>query len=273
MLKRHACKYFIFAAAAIAITVFLSDDIFSFISRAANLSDNGMDIAGEGFRIIVLLVIVFAAKMQSRIFKSGRKSFTYGLFVGLPVLAVAAVQFIANTIQADQGFFSNTGMITAMVISYCLTGIFEELLCRGLVLNAFLDAFKEKSAKTIWLSLILSSIIFGSLHLYNLVSGQDIIGTLMQVLMAVAMGLCFGAIYLRCGNIWVPALLHALTDLTGAIGTNASSTTAAQNSTLDQMTSILSILPSLLILIGLTLFYLRKSKMREVEKMVKRNAE
>ena len=86
----------------------------------------------------------------------------------------------------------------------------------------------------------------------------------MQVIEATAVGLCFGAVYLRCRNIWVVVILHALTDLSRAIGTNAQSTVDVQNANVNAAASILSILPSLVILLGLTLFLLRKSKMEEL---------
>ena len=264
MFKEQAYRYFLFGILAIAVSFFLSDLILWAITKHASLSGDLREIFGEAFRLVILMVIIFAGHMQRRILASDRESFVHGLLTGLPILAIAAAQLVLSIIQADPGYFSHTELVVSTLVIYTLTGIFEELLFRGVVLNAFQDAFAKKSAKTIWMSLVLSALAFGLMHLTNLASGQNVVGTLMQVIEATAVGLCFGAVYLRCRNIWVVVILHALTDLSRAIGTNAQSTVDVQNANVNAAASILSILPSLVILLGLTLFLLRKSKMEEL---------
>ena len=262
--KDNAYRYFLFGLLAIAVSFFLSDFIVSKMAKYADISGDLQEALGETFRLVMLIVMIFAAHMQARIFTSDRKSFVHGLLIGLPILVIAILQLVLSLIQADPGYFSNTELICSTIVTYSLTGIFEELLFRGVVLNAFQDAFAAKSAKTIWASLILSALAFGLMHLTDLTSGQNVVGTLMQVIEATAVGLCFGAVYLRCRNIWTVVILHALTDLSGAIGTNSQSSVDVQNTNVNAATSILSILPSLVILLGLTFFFLRRSKMEEM---------
>lgn len=262
--KDKAYRYFLFGLFAIAVSFFISDFIVSEMAKYADISEDLREALGETFRLVMLIVIIFAAHMQGRIFTSDWKSFIHGLLTGFPILAIAMLQLILSLIQADPGYFSNTELVCSTIVTYSLTGIFEELLFRGVVLNAFQDAFAAKCTKTIWASLILSALAFGLMHLTNLTSGQNMVGTLMQVTEATAVGLCFGAVYLRCRNIWTVVILHALTDLSGAIGTNARSTVDVQNTNVNAATSILSILPSIVILLGLTFFFLRRSKMDEM---------
>ncbi len=262
--KDQAYRYFLFGILAIAVSFFLSDWILWEMAKYVKMSSDLRETLGEAFRLAVLMVVIFAGHMQGRIYASDRERFIHGLLTGLPILAIAAAQLVLSIVQADPGYFSNTELVCATIVTYTLTGIFEELLFRGVVLNAFQDAFAKKSAKTIWMSLVLSALAFGLMHLTNLASGQNVVGTLMQVIEATAVGLCFGAVYLRCRNIWVVVILHALTDLSRAIGTNAQSTVDVQNANVNAAASILSILPSLVILLGLTLFLLRKSKMEEL---------
>ncbi|MBM6991411.1 MAG: CPBP family intramembrane metalloprotease [Mobilibacterium timonense] len=262
--KDKAYRYFLFGLLAIAVSFFISDFIVSEIAKYADISGDLREAIGETFRLAMLIVVIFAAHMQGRIFASNWKSFVHGLLTGFPILAIAILQLVLSLIQADPGYFSNTELVCSTIVTYSLTGIFEELLFRGVVLNAFQDAFATKCAKTIWASLILSALAFGLMHLTNLASGQNVVGTLMQVIEATAVGLCFGAVYLRCRNIWTVVILHALTDLSGAIGTNARSTTDVQNTNVNAAASILSILPSIIILLGLTFFFLRRSKMEEM---------
>lgn len=262
--KDKAYRYFLFGLLAIAVSFFISDFIVSEMAKYADISEDLREALGETFRLVMLIVIIFAAHMQGRIFTSDWKSFVHGLLTGFPILAIAMLQLILSLIQADPGYFSNTELVCSTIVTYSLTGIFEELLFRGVVLNAFQDAFAAKCAKAIWASLILSALAFGLMHLTNLTSGQNVAGTLMQVIEGTAVGLCFGAVYLRCRNIWTVVILLALTDLSGAIGTNARSTVDIQNTNVNAATSILSILPSIVILLGLTFFFLRRSKMEEM---------
>lgn len=264
LFKEQAYRYFLFGILAIAVSFFLSEWILWEMAKHANLSGDIREILGEVFRLAILIAIIFAGHMQSRILASDRESFAHGLLIGLPILAIAIAQLVLSFIQADPGYFSHTELVVSTIMIYTLTGIFEELLFRGVILNAFQDAFAKKRAKTIWVSLILSALAFGLMHLTNLASGQDGVGTLMQVIEASAAGLCFGAVYLRCRNIWVVVILHALTDLSQSIGTNGQTAVDVQNTNVNAATSILSILPSLVVLLGLTLFLLRRSKMEAI---------
>ena len=237
MFKEQAYRYFLFGILAIAVSFFLSDWILWEMAKHANLSGDIREILGEVFRLAILMAIIFAGHMQSRILASDRESFAHGLLTGLPILAIAIAQLVLSFIQADPGYFSHTELVVSTITIYTLTGIFEELLFRGVVLNAFQDAFAKKRAKTIWVSLILSALAFGLMHLTNLASGQDGVGTLMQVIEATAAGLCFGAVYLRCRNIWVVVILHALTDLSRSIGTNGQTAVDVQNTNVNAATS------------------------------------
>lgn len=188
MFKEQAYRYFLFGIFAIAVSFFLSDLILREITKHAGLSGDLREILGEAFRLVILMVIIFAGHMQRRILASDRESFAHGLLTGLPILAIAAAQLVLSIIQADPGYFAHTELVASTLVIYTLTGIFEELLFRGVVLNAFQDAFAKKSAKTIWVSLFLSALAFGMMHFTNLASGQDVVGTLMQVIEATAVG-------------------------------------------------------------------------------------
>ncbi|MEJ6398525.1 CPBP family intramembrane glutamic endopeptidase [Yoonia sp. 208BN28-4] len=87
-----------------------------------------------------------------------------------------------------------------------LVGFFEELLFRGVVLQALLTRMNGG------LAVIIAAIIFGLFHYVNWVSGQPLGVTTMQVLGAMAIGLLFGAFVLWTGSIWPSIFLHGLWD-------------------------------------------------------------
>ena len=69
--------------------------------------------------------------------------------------------------------------------------------------------------RRIWKSVLISAAIFGVFHLGNLVKG-DTVQTLIQVGYATAIGILFGAVYLRIKNLWPLVIIHGLIDFFGS---------------------------------------------------------
>ncbi len=92
----------------------------------------------------------------------------------------------------------------------CLsTGLLEEYVWRGVILNIFLSAW-GKNAKGISLSVLISSACFGLCHYINLLAGQDFISTTQQVISAACMGVFLSALFLITSYLEVPILVHSL---------------------------------------------------------------
>ena len=81
----------------------------------------------------------------------------------------------------------------AFVMAVLLAPLFEELLCRGVVLGALRTRYGVVAA---WLG---SSLFFGVLHLVP-----------VSVVNACIIGLILGYVYLATGSIWASVLLHAV---------------------------------------------------------------
>ena len=97
---------------------------------------------------------------------------------------------------------------------FCLSiGVIEETVFRGCVLPLVL--FKcEKSKKGVFGSIIISSAIFGAMHLLNLLGGFNPY-VFLQVGYSFLIGAVCGFALIVCGNIFVPILLHAIFDFGG----------------------------------------------------------
>jgi hypothetical protein len=96
------------------------------------------------------------------------------------------------------------------VILACLIGFVEEAFFRGLLLQAL-------APRGLWKAAVLSSIIFGVLHLLNLLFGADPAATLIQTVYATAMGFGFAAVTLRTGSLWPLVAIHAAIDFAGFV--------------------------------------------------------
>jgi membrane protease YdiL (CAAX protease family) len=72
------------------------------------------------------------------------KSFVHDFFIGLSIITIAIAQLVLSGIRADPGYFSYTVQLVSTIITYVLTGIFEEILFWDVVLNAFQNAFEKR---------------------------------------------------------------------------------------------------------------------------------
>jgi len=99
-------------------------------------------------------------------------------------------------------------LFLSLVASWSLAAFGEELVFRGYLMNRVADLVRANYAG--WLiSLILVSILFGMVHLYQGTSG---------ILVITLTGLLLGALYLATGrNLWLSIVVHGVNDTVGFI--------------------------------------------------------
>lgn len=94
-----------------------------------------------------------------------------------------------------------------------ILGIAEEWLFRGILQNAFHDFFKMERRKNIYLAIIFSGIVFGLVHITNIVNGVDFQIALIQAIVNIPNGILLGAIYYRAKrNLWITVIIHSMID-------------------------------------------------------------
>lgn len=149
------------------------------------------------------------------------------------------------------------GFLYALLLGFA-PGFFEEMALRGAALNNLMIQWKDRSNRIIK-SLVVSGIAFGVIHLINLISGQNISVTLLQVCYASAAGILFGAVYLRTKNIIALIVVHTFIDFTASLFIETADT--AEVTTYAVVSSL--ILSIIFIIFG---FYLvRKEKCQEID--------
>ena len=99
-----------------------------------------------------------------------------------------------------------------------LVGFVEETYFRGLILRTLL-------ARGPWLAAIVSSVLFGGLHLLHLIEGQNLVATLSQAAWATALGFLFAAVALRTQSIVPLIVIHGLTDFIAFLVLNGATIT------------------------------------------------
>jgi membrane protease YdiL (CAAX protease family) len=102
--------------------------------------------------------------------------------------------------------------IIMLIVFTAMIGFAEEALCRGMMIQAFL-------LRGIMPAAIISSLIFGSMHLIQIFYGMSIGMALLYAIYAALIGFGFAAPYLRGGGaIWPLIIVHALYDFLGKLG-------------------------------------------------------
>lgn len=94
------------------------------------------------------------------------------------------------------------------VVYYIGVAIIEELYVRGLLLNLTEKIFAKRKNSTL-IAVVFSSVVFGVGHIFGVLN-QPLLVIVSKVVWTVGMGMFFGMIYKKTGNLWLPIIIHFL---------------------------------------------------------------
>lgn len=184
----------------------------------------GSGVVGEAILAILVFLVMLLWK-NSYVFTQKKEKFSKGLVYGTFYLAFGTIILLLNLLGGDL----NVRSIINLAIYCLLIGIYEEFLCRGWLLNEFLERY-GKGNKSIFLCICVSGIIFGLLHSINVLSGDmSSVDVIVQVISAAASGIGFGTIYYKTKNIWSVVFLHAFWDFSIMLGETSTVTSVAMS--------------------------------------------
>ena len=172
------------------------------------------ELAGTVYIVIVLAVLGYLGVFKEKGDGFLRGFYTAGFMIGYCGYVFVAQLYVKS--MGGEGELQSFGWILVFALTMFLVGLNEELVMRGAVLHLFLDKFQKTKAGVL-LSIILSSAIFGAAHLFNIVSGVSVMSAVSQAAQATLLGILFAAIYLRCGNLWIAVIAHAVMDFAALV--------------------------------------------------------
>ncbi len=157
----------------------------------------GIGVAATALLAALLFKLWFRPDFNGCLQKDGLKK---GLLMLLPFLVIHYAGSIVSWITLG------TSSIAIALIRAMAPGFGEEIMYRGLGVANYMRKIKSKGQIKVifWLS----SIVFGLIHLGNLMSGGDPKAVVIQAFYAIGVGMLFGAVYLRTGNLWPTILGH-----------------------------------------------------------------
>ena len=184
----------------------------------------GKGIIGEAI-LAVLVFLVMLLWKNSYVFTQKKEKFSKGLLFGTFYLTFGCVIMFFTSFSGD----INVRSIINLAICGLVIGVYEEFLCRGWLLNEFLERY-GKDNKSIFLCICISGIIFGLLHSINVINGNmSSVDVIVQVISAAASGIGFGTIYYKTKNIWSVVFLHAFWDFSIMLGETSTVTSVAMS--------------------------------------------
>ena len=169
------------------------------------------------YSIVSILTMVFLAWWFKMRFKNADyegiivlRNFGRACLIALPGLLFVALNFFSVNIGNFKIGILLLGFIPAFT---------EEIAFRGLVIPNWMRVWNKKSG--IWLSLFVTSAVFGLFHAANILVGADVGTTLFQVFYAFALGMLLAGIVIRTGTLWPCILIHGLMDFSAFLGNEA----------------------------------------------------
>ena len=171
-------------------------------------------MAEFAIRILLLTISYFIIKKMYKkgigpsTSNLGKGIFIYGAAMWIPIILNLIFDFKTPLVS----FASAVPTLIGFLFATLGTGILEELVFRGFFFNAFVDRLGN-SKKGVFASMMLSSSVFGVIHLLNLIGNPElIVSTIAQVIYATMVGCFFCMIYYCTGNIWSCIILHGIVD-------------------------------------------------------------
>jgi uncharacterized protein len=126
----------------------------------------------------------------------------------LPALSLLPFAVLASVIGLPP-----TSAMVYLAVNTALIGLSEEWMFRGILFQALRTRFR------LWPAIIVSSVLFGAIHVLNAFVTGDLLLACLQAVAASMSGVLFVAILIRTGSIWPAIVYHALWDFGALVAT------------------------------------------------------
>lgn len=172
-----------------------------------------MNFCGRLLPSILLILLTLPLGIYRQI-SFHTHSIAKGLMLCVPLfLTLILFQILAWPSGSAMDLTPSFADLLGLAVTMLSVGIFEEILLRGVVFNSMKIKWGNNS-NGLLKSAIASSLLFGLLHLTNLLRNPDLVlATLSQVIYATLFGIYFCGLYAKTKNIWALVLIHAIIDL------------------------------------------------------------
>jgi membrane protease YdiL (CAAX protease family) len=216
MSKRSVCICItVFSTALLLLYEFLGVELFFgeiVDPTIKRLVDMTVTRALGGVIFLVLLI-----HLGYRVKNPIRAPFWRSMAFALPAIAVVVNNLPIYPLISGIATVSAPAWKILLLAAECFCiGFFEETCFRGVILLGFMEKRMDTKLKQLY-AILLSSAVFGGIHLVNLFLGASPVAVLMQIGYSFLIGAMCSVILLKTANIWLCVMLHAVFDFCGAL--------------------------------------------------------
>lgn len=168
---------------------------------------------GVAFMLYFLYQQMYAGAEQKPVKRNSKEKGS------LYIAAAGGIFAVLSLISLSEQSFQNLNMAVCgyLFLNCFLTGVFEEIIFRGLIQNLFLRYFAY-GKKRISTGIVYASMIFAAVHLFNLMEHPEfILGTFTQVIYTFCLGMLLGTSYFIRGSLYRVIFLHGIFNFLGQI--------------------------------------------------------
>ncbi|MBQ9780060.1 MAG: CPBP family intramembrane metalloprotease [Clostridia bacterium] len=168
----------------------------------------------RGVGAVVFFAILI--NLGYRVLNPVRKPLGKALLFCIPAALVVVNNMpILSMIWGDAYFVHGEPRYILWFSLECLAiGLFEEAAFRGVAL--LLIAEKRRTTKKgLFMSIVLSSAVFGVIHLANILAGASPGAVILQIGYSFLIGAMCSVVLFKTGNLWLCIILHAVYDFSG----------------------------------------------------------
>jgi membrane protease YdiL (CAAX protease family) len=253
-LKRRVCL----AVAVVAIALLLLCEIFDpaalFRESLGEKVANGIVLtltrALGGVAFLAMLI-----NLGYRVLDPFKKPFFKGLLISLPAFVIAINNCPYSQLIKGGARITEEWWVAVLLFIECLSvGFFEEMAFRGVV---FLSLLKRKPGSRSWaaLSVVISSVIFGLVHMINLFESSPG-AVFLQIGYSALIGAMCSVVLVKTANIWLCVLIHGIYNFAGAFVSRC-----AEGVLLDTFTVVFTVVVSIAVAVYMVvIFFTDKGK-------------
>ena len=161
--------------------------------------------------------LLIAIKRKYKLVNFEGKNSLLGLVSILPCFLVVINNLpIIALVNKDVAYDAPLHYLLLFILQCIAIGFFEEIAFRGVFFLMFLKTRRNTKGE-LFKVILISSVVFGMYHIFNLLEGANPLGVLMQVGYSALIGAMCAMIFLITKNIFIPIIIHSGFDFCGTL--------------------------------------------------------
>ncbi len=214
-MKTSVKRNILFVLFAVLLAVMLVFEVLrSNIVASGEHGENFYLIATRALGGSACILLILLSRTKRILY--AKPTLTATLFF-LPCMLIAINNFPFITFFSGMAYIdaSTTSVLLYALVCVCV-GLFEEMAFRGCVFTAVLQRKGKRVVDVFW-SIVISSAVFGIVHLLNLFAGASVGSVILQVGYSFLIGGMCSVILIKTSNIWYCVILHAVYNFAGGV--------------------------------------------------------